>query len=119
MANEIIAPADEGRTTAWIGKALRIEGRVVSQGNLTIDGEIDGTIEVGEHSVMIGAGAAVKADLVASTVTVSGSVTGDVTASEKVVLQPSATIDGDITTPRLLMADGAVVTGKVDARGNR
>lgn len=119
MANEIIAPADERATTASIGKALRIEGRVVSRENLTIDGEIEGTIEVGDRNLVIGAGAAVKAHLVARTVTVSGAVTGDVTASEKVVLQPSAVVDGDITTPRLTMADGAVVTGKVDARGNR
>jgi cytoskeletal protein CcmA (bactofilin family) len=68
---------------------------------------------------MIGSGAAVKADLIAKTITVSGAVTGNVTASERVVLQPSASVDGDITTPRLTMADGAVVKGKVDARGSR
>jgi cytoskeletal protein CcmA (bactofilin family) len=117
MANDIIAPNDERRTAAWIGKALKIEGRIVSQENLTIDGEVEGTIEVGDHSLMIGPGATVKADLIAKTVTVSGAVTGNVTASERVVLQPSASVDGDITTPRLAMADGAVVTGKVDARG--
>jgi cytoskeletal protein CcmA (bactofilin family) len=117
MANDIIAPNDERRTAAWIGKALKIEGRIVSQENLTIDGEVEGTIEVGDHSLMIGPGATVKADLIAKTVTVSGAVTGNVTASERVVLQPSASVDGDITTPRLAMADGAVVKGKVDARG--
>ena len=119
MANEITAPADERRTAAWIGKALRIEGRIVSQENLTIDGEIDGTIEVGDHNLMIGAGAVVKADLMAKTITVSGAITGNVTATEKVMLQPSASVDGDISTPRLMMADGAVVRGKVDTRGNK
>jgi cytoskeletal protein CcmA (bactofilin family) len=119
MANEMTAPADERRIAAWIGRALRIEGRIVSQENLTIDGQIEGTIEVGDHSLMIGAGAAVKADLIAKTITVSGSVIGNVTATEKVVLQPSASVDGDIAAPRLSMADGAVVKGKVDARGNR
>jgi len=119
MANEMTAPADERRIAAWIGRALRIEGRIVSQENLTIDGQIEGTIEVGDHNLMIGAGAAVKADLIAKTITVSGTVIGNVTATEKVVLQPSASVDGDITTPRLSMADGAVVKGKVDARGNR
>ena len=119
MANEMTAPADERRTAAWIGKALRIEGRVVSEENLTIDGSVEGTIEVGNHNLMIGAGAAVKAELIAKTITVSGTVIGNVTASEKVILQPTASVDGDIATPRLSMADGAVVKGKVDARGNR
>jgi cytoskeletal protein CcmA (bactofilin family) len=117
MANDVSAPADERRTAAWIGKALRIEGRIVSQEHLTIDGQVEGTIEVGDHSLMIGAGAAVKADLIAKTITVSGAVTGNLTAAEKVILQPSASVDGDITTPRLAMAEGAIVKGRVEARG--
>jgi cytoskeletal protein CcmA (bactofilin family) len=119
MSNEMTQPIDERRTAAWIGKALRIEGRIVSQENLTIDGSVEGTIEVGDHNLMIGAGAAVKAELIAKTITVSGTVIGNVTATERIVLQPSASVDGDIVTPRLSMADGAVVKGKVDARGNR
>jgi cytoskeletal protein CcmA (bactofilin family) len=119
MANDIIAPPDERRTAAWIGKALRIEGRIVSQEHLTIDGQVEGTIEVGDHSLMIGAGATVKADLTAKTITVSGTVSGNITATERVVLQPSASVGGDITTPRLAMADGAVVKGKVHARGSK
>ena len=119
MANDITAPFDERRTAAWIGKALKIEGRIVSQENLTIDGEVEGTIEVGDHNLMIGAGAAVKADLIARTITVSGAVTGNLTATEKVVLQPSASVDGDISTPRLSMADGAMIKGRVDAKGNK
>jgi cytoskeletal protein CcmA (bactofilin family) len=61
----------------------------------------------------------VKADLIAKTVTISGEVTGNVTASEKVHLQPTGSVDGDITTPRLVMADGAVIKGRVEARGAR
>ncbi len=119
MANELHPPIDERRTAAWIGTALRIEGRIVSQENLTIDGQVDGTIEVGDHSLMIGVGADVKADLIAKTVTISGTVTGNVTASEKVHLQPTASVDGDIVTPRLIMADGAVIIGRVDTRGDK
>jgi cytoskeletal protein CcmA (bactofilin family) len=119
MATEVTATPDERRTTAWIGKALRVEGRIVSQENLTIDGEIDGTIEVGDHNLMIGAGAQVKADLTAKTITISGAVTGNVLATDKVHLQATGSVDGDITTPRLIMADGAVIKGRVDARGEK
>jgi cytoskeletal protein CcmA (bactofilin family) len=119
MANEASGSPDERRTAAWIGKALRIEGRIVSQENLTIDGQIDGTIEVGDHNLMIGPGAAVKADLTAKTITISGAVTGNVLATDKVHLQATGSVDGDITTPRLIMADGAVIKGRVDARGEK
>jgi cytoskeletal protein CcmA (bactofilin family) len=115
MANDPTAPVDERRVVAWIGRALRIEGRIVSEENLTIDGQVDGTIEVGNHNLSIGAGATVKAHLTARTITVSGAVTGNVTAAERVDLLPTASIDGDIVTPRLSMADGAVIRGKVDA----
>jgi cytoskeletal protein CcmA (bactofilin family) len=115
MANEPGAPMDERRVAAWIGRALRIEGRIVSDENLTIDGQIEGTIEVGNHNLIIGAGASVKADLTAKTITVSGAIVGNVTASERIDLRPTASVDGDITTPRLAMADGALVKGKVKA----
>lgn len=119
MANEASGKSDERRTTAWIGRALRVEGRILSKENLTIDGEIDGTIEVGDHDLMIGEGAAVKADLTAKTITINGAVTGNVLATDRVNLQATGSVDGDITTPRLIMAEGAIIKGKVDARGEK
>jgi cytoskeletal protein CcmA (bactofilin family) len=119
MANETVQPMEERRTAAWIGKALRIEGRIVSTETLNIDGSVEGAIEVGDHNLNIGPGAAVKADLIAKTVSISGSVTGNVMASEKVNLHPTGSVDGDITTPRLVMADGAVIKGRVEAQGDR
>lgn len=115
MATDPNAPVDERRVAAWIGRALRIEGRIVSEENLTIDGHIEGTIEVGEHTLTIGAGAAVKADLSAKTITISGTVNGNLTATEGIDLRSAASVMGDIVTPRLTMADGAVVKGKVQA----
>ena len=115
MAADPHAPPDERRVAAWIGRSLRIEGRIASEENLTIDGHVDGTIEVGNHNLTIGAGATVKANLSARTITVSGVVDGNVTASERVELRPSASITGDIVTPRLTMVDGALVHGKVQA----
>ena len=115
MANDPRGSIDERRVAAWIGRALRIEGRIVSQENLTIDGHVEGTIEVGDHSLTIGASAAVKADLSARSISVSGTVDGNLTASERVDLRPSASVTGDIVTPRLTMDDGALVKGKVEA----
>jgi cytoskeletal protein CcmA (bactofilin family) len=121
MANEISSrvAVDERRMSAWIGTALVVQGRVISTQDLTIDGKVEGTIELGNHGLTIGSGAEIKADLVAQTITISGAVTGNVTASSVVDLRASGSVDGDITTPRLIMAEGATIKGKVDAIGKR
>ena len=112
-------PPSERRITAWIGKSVVIEGKIISSQDLTIDGRVDGTIELGNHGLTIGAGAQIKADLVAKTITISGTVTGNITATERIDLQATGSVEGDITTPSLLMEEGAVIRGKVDARGKR
>jgi cytoskeletal protein CcmA (bactofilin family) len=113
------AAVDERRMSAWIGTALIVHGKVISTQDLTIDGKVEGTIELGNHGLTIGSGAEIKADLVAQTITISGSVTGNVTATSIVDLRATGSVDGDITTPRLIMADGAIIKGKVDATGKR
>jgi len=112
-------PSDERRMAGWVGKALLIQGKIVSTENLTIDGTVEGTIELGDHSLTIGAGALVKADLVAQTIIISGAVVGNVRASVKVDLRATGSVDGDIAAPLVVMADGAVITGRVDATGRK
>jgi cytoskeletal protein CcmA (bactofilin family) len=110
---------DEKRVSAWIGTALTVEGKVISTQDLTIDGAVEGTIELGNHGLTIGSAAKIKADLVAQTITISGTVTGNVTATRVVDLRATGSVEGDISTPSLVMADGAVINGKVDAAGKR
>ena len=100
---------------AWIGKAVRVEGKVISEEDLTIDGDVEGSIELGGHTLTIGEEATVRADLLAKTVTISGRVSGNVKAVEKVDLRATGSVDGNITAPRFVMADGATVLGKVQA----
>ena len=108
---------DEKRVSAWIGTALTVQGKIISTQDLTIDGKVDGTIELGNHTLTIGEGAAVKADLTARSVTIRGTVTGAVRATEKGELRATGSVAGDIVSPRLVMADGAIIRGKVDAAG--
>ena len=110
---------DERRVTAWIGHGVEIEGRITSGQDIRIDGKVDGTIEVGDHSVTIGQGAMIKANLAGKSILISGTVVGDVTASERVELQAGASLQGAITTPRLVIGEGAVVNGTVNATGRR
>ena len=113
MSNEI--NKSERRVVAWIGKAVRVEGKVVSEEDLTIDGDVQGSIELGGHSLTIGQEARIRADLMAKTVTISGRVNGNVKAVDKVDLRATGSVDGNITAPRFVMADGATVMGKVQA----
>ena len=112
------ASAAERRVVAWIGKSVRIEGKVVSEEDLTIDGHVEGSIELGNHSLSIGPSAAIRADLFAKNITISGAVKGNVRGLERIDLQATGSIEGDVTSPRLKMADGAVIAGKVDVGGN-
>jgi|GEM_PF-2443601 cytoskeletal protein CcmA (bactofilin family) len=108
---------DERRMAAWIGKSLLVQGKIVSTEDLTIHGGVEGTIELGDHSLTIGDGAAIKADLVAKIIHISGNVTGNVMATIKVEVKSTASVTGDITAPLLIVADGAVIVGTVDASG--
>lgn len=111
---DLKSPNSERRMAAWIGKAVRVEGKVISSEDLTIDGNVEGSIELGNHSLTIGVDAAVKADLLAKTITISGAVTGNVRANERIDLLATGSVNGNISTPHFVMADGATVIGKVE-----
>jgi cytoskeletal protein CcmA (bactofilin family) len=106
--------ADERRRAAWIGGSILVKGDVVSTEDLVIDGQVQGTIELGDHSLTIGSGAAVVADLVAKNITISGTLKGDIVGSAKVELKSSAKVEGDISAPKFVMEEGATLSGKVD-----
>src|SRR5215470_7827288 len=88
---------DERRATAWIGQSVVVEGRITSSQDLRIDGRVEGTIEVGDHLLTVGSGAAVKANLVARSILISGAVVGNVTATDRLDLQATGSVEGDIT----------------------
>ncbi len=113
------APLDERRLGGWIGRSIRVEGKVISTEDLTIDGDVEGSIELGDHSLTIGSSATIKADLVAKNITISGAVTGNVRAREQLDVRPTGSVVGDIAAPRLVMADGAVIAGHVDVGDRR
>ena len=110
---------DERRVTAWIGQGVVVEGRITRPQDLRIDGKVEGTIEVGDHGLTVGESASVKADLVARSMLISGTIIGSVTATDRVDVQATASVTGDIHSPRLIVADGAVINGKVDTGGSR
>ena len=105
-------PAPEGTTT--IGQSVVIEGEFRGGENLVIDGKVDGTIELPQHVLTVGPTGRVKAQLSAKSVVVLGKVSGSIAASELVRIGETGSVEGAIAVPRLVMAVGARLQGRVD-----
>ena len=105
---------EERRRASWISGSILVRGDVVSTEDLVIDGQVQGTIDMGGHVLTIGPSASVVADLDAKEVTISGKVVGSVMGSARVELKATASVDGDVTSPKFVMEDGATLKGKVD-----
>ena len=105
---------EERRRANWIGGSVTVTGDVVSTADLVIDGQVKGTIDLGDHELTIGESASVVADLSARAVVISGKVKGDVVGMTRVELKKTATVEGDVTAPKFLMEEGAALSGKVD-----
>jgi cytoskeletal protein CcmA (bactofilin family) len=97
-----------------IGKSVVIKGELNGSENLTIEGHVEGTIQLREHVLTIGPNGRIKAQVFAKSVIVLGEVTGNVTASEKVDIRDNGSVDGDIIAPRVAIAEGAHFRGSVD-----
>lgn len=105
---------DERRVVAWVGKSVVFIGKLMSSEDMTIDGRVEGTIEVRDHALTIGPDADIRADIVARVVTIFGAVTGTITARDKVDIRDTGSVEGNIASPRLAIADGALLRGRVD-----
>ena len=97
-----------------IGKSVVIKGELNGSEDLTIEGQVEGTIQLRDHVLTIGPNGRIKAQVFAKSVIVLGEVTGNVTASEKVDIRDNGSVDGDIISPRVAIAEGAHFRGSVD-----
>ena len=108
-----------GRTTAErdmvnIGKSVVIKGELSGSEDLTIEGEVDGKIELRQNVLTIGPNGKIKAQVFAKSVVVQGEVHGNITATEKVDIRDSGSVDGDVVAPRVSISDGAHFRGSID-----
>ena len=105
---------DTGRGSASIGKAVKINGQIISKEDLYVDGDLEGTIELQEHRLTIGPNGKVQAGIRAREVVVLGSIQGNVDASDKIEIRKDAKLVGDIKTARIIIEDGAYFKGSID-----
>jgi cytoskeletal protein CcmA (bactofilin family) len=99
---------------AHIGKSVVIKGELSGSEDLYVDGNVEGSIELRNHSLTVGPNGNVKASVSAKAVVVQGKLDGAVIASERVDLRKSAIVNGDVTTQRIAIEEGAFLKGKVD-----
>jgi cytoskeletal protein CcmA (bactofilin family) len=97
-----------------IGKSVVIKGELNGSEDLTIEGQVEGRIELKDHVLTIGPNGKIKAQVFAKSVIILGEVTGNVTASEKVDIRDNGSVDGDIAAPRVAIAEGAHFRGSID-----
>jgi len=99
---------------AHIGKSVVIKGEVSGSEDLYVDGNVEGNIELRNHSLTVGPNGNVKANVSAKAVMIQGKLDGSVNASDRVDLRKSAVVTGDVTTQRIAIEEGAFLKGKVD-----
>jgi cytoskeletal protein CcmA (bactofilin family) len=99
-----------------IGKSVVIKGELNGSEDLTIEGHVEGKIELRDHALTIGPNGRIKAAVFAKSVIVVGEVVGNVTATEKVDIRDNGSVDGDIISPRVAIAEGAHFRGSVDMK---
>src|SRR5687767_11098385 len=102
------------KTAVNIGKSVVIKGELNGSEDLTIEGQVDGKIELRQNVLTIGPNGRIKAQVFAKSVIILGEVVGNVTASEKVDIRDNGSVDGDIAAPRVAIAEGAHFRGSID-----
>lgn len=95
-----------------IAADMRVVGRVQSSSVLTVSGVILGTVSASDQ-IIVKSGGRVEGDVEAREVILNGEVLGSVDAQERLEIQPSAVVRGDLHAPRLMVHEGAVISGDV------
>jgi len=97
-----------------IGKSVIIKGELTGSEDLTIEGQVEGKVELKQNVLTIGPNGRIKAQIVAKAVVVQGEVVGNITATERVDIRDAGSVDGDLSAPRVAIADGAHFRGSID-----
>ena len=112
-------PIRQEKVVVNIGKSVIIKGELSGSEDLTIEGQVEGKIELRQNVLTIGPNAKIKAQVAAKTIVVEGSVQGNVTATERIEIRDKGSVEGDLASPRVAIADGAHFRGSIDMQSGR
>lgn len=107
-------PVAQARDRAVIGPTILIKGDLAGEEDLLIEGHVEGKIELRHHSITVGKNGRIKADIYGKTITVEGSVEGNLYGEEQLVVKQSGTVRGNIVSPRVALEDGSNFKGNID-----
>src|SRR5665213_1166381 len=99
---------------AILGKSVILKGQIYGREDVTIDGEVEGTVELQEHRLTVGPTGKVVATIKAREIVVLGTVQGNIETREKIEIRKDAKVVGDIRTARIVIEDGAYFKGSID-----
>jgi len=114
------APAagrNTGEKMANIGKSISISGDLTGEEDLIIEGKVEGKVSLPNSQLTVGANGSVKAEVSAKSVIVIGRVAGNVRGAERVEIQATGVVDGDVSAPKLVVVEGAVLNGAIQMTG--
>jgi cytoskeletal protein CcmA (bactofilin family) len=103
-------PAPSGEARAYLDSGSKINGKVSFEGPARVDGQVEGEITAKE-SLVVGESAVITAQIKAASVVIAGKVSGDINASRRIEIRPSAKVIGNLTSPVLVIQEGALFEG--------
>ena len=98
---------------ANIGKSISIRGDLTGNEDMVIEGHVEGKVDLPNSQLTIGANGHVKAEIHAKGVVIVGQVVGNVFGLERVEIQSTGRVEGDVAAPKLVVAEGAQINGAI------
>jgi cytoskeletal protein CcmA (bactofilin family) len=116
MSTDSLRPlsATTDRASARLGSSLHVKGEITGSEDLLIDGSVEGLIQLDERKLTVGATAKVTADIIAREVVVYGTVKGNLRAKDRIEIKKDGSVNGDLTTSRIMIEDGAYFKGSIE-----
>jgi cytoskeletal protein CcmA (bactofilin family) len=116
MSTDSMRPlsATSDRSSARLGSSLHVKGEISGSEDLLIDGSVEGLIQLDERKLTVGATAKVTADIIAREVVVYGTVKGNLRAKDRIEIKKDGSVNGDLTTSRIMIEDGAYFKGSIE-----
>jgi cytoskeletal protein CcmA (bactofilin family) len=116
MSTDAMRPlgATGDRATARLGASLHVKGEITGSEDLLVDGSVEGLIQLDERKLTVGATAKLTADIIAREVVVYGSVKGNLRAKDRIEIKKDGSVNGDLTTARIMIEDGAYFKGSIE-----
>ncbi|MFK7895861.1 MAG: polymer-forming cytoskeletal protein [Myxococcota bacterium] len=102
---------------ATLGQSIVFKGELSGDEDLEIEGQVQGDVHLANHQVTVGANGRLTAEVTAKTIVIIGHVKGNLTATERIEIQATGVVEGDLKTPRLNVSEGAVLDGAIDMSG--